>query len=46
MTMTTLEKQQEKLNRKEKIDKRFGHEIIRRLKHDYASLNQKEMIKK
>ena len=51
--MTTLEKQQEKLNQlakkikleKEKIDKKFGHEIIRRLDLDYASLNQKEMAR-
>ncbi|WP_338754672.1 hypothetical protein [Leuconostoc mesenteroides] len=51
--MTTLEKQQEKLNQlakkikleKEKIDKRFGHEIIRRLDLDYANLNQKEMAR-
>ncbi|MCM6826831.1 hypothetical protein [Leuconostoc mesenteroides] len=30
---------------KEKIDKRFGHEIIRRLDLDYANLNQKEMAR-
>lgn len=51
--MTTLEKQQEKLNQlakkikleKEKIDKKFGHEIIRSLDLDYANLNQKEMAR-
>ncbi|GMA70846.1 hypothetical protein GCM10025879_21240 [Leuconostoc litchii] len=47
--MTTLEKQQEKLNQlakkikfeKEKIDKRFGHEIIKRLDLDYTRLTPK-----
>lgn len=51
--MTTLEKQQEKLNQlakkikfeKEKIDKRFGHEIIKRLDLDYAKLTSKEMTR-
>lgn len=51
--MTTLERQQEKLNQlakkikfeKEKIDKRFGHEIIKRLDLDYARLNSKEMTR-
>lgn len=53
MTMTTLGKQQEKLNQlakkikleKEKMDKKFGHEIIRRLDLDYANLNEKEMAR-
>jgi len=51
--MTTLEKREEKVNQlakkikiaKDKIDKKFGHEIIRSLDLDYASLTQKEMAR-
>ncbi|CUW15833.1 hypothetical protein EFM21_02035 [Leuconostoc falkenbergense] len=49
--MSSLEKQQEKLNKlneqikaqKEKIDKKLGHDIIKKSGIDYSELNKNEL---
>lgn len=49
--MSSLEKQQEKLNKlneqikaqKEKIDKKLGHDIIKKAGIDYSELNKNEL---
>ena len=51
MSLSNLEKQQEKLNKlnekikneKEKIDKKLGHEIIKLSNFDYANLDQEKI---
>lgn len=51
MTLSNLEKQQEKLNKlnekikneKDKIDKKLGHEIIKLSNFDYSNLDQEKI---
>lgn len=51
MSLSNLEKQQEKLNKlnekikneKEKIDKKLGHEIIKLSNFDYSNLDQEKI---
>ncbi|MBZ1527737.1 hypothetical protein J3325_08125 [Leuconostoc mesenteroides] len=51
MSLSNLDKQQQKLNKlnekikneKEKIDKKLGHEIIKLSNFDYANLDQNEI---
>jgi len=51
MSLSNLEKQQEKLNKlnekikneKDKIDKKLGHEIIKLSNFDYANLDQEKI---
>lgn len=51
MTLSNLEKQQEKLNKlnekikneKDKIDKKLGHEIIKLTNFDYSDLDQNKI---